>query len=282
MKQVFNMGNFVNDASDNAKMFLNGNGKQLGSVLIAMIVVGLLLCLFGLKLVRIMAAVTGLLIGAVAGLAVCAVADLSGTAALVVVAVAAVVLAVLTCFLYRVGIFFWILCLSVGTAATLIDIQNMVQVLIAFAISVLLAVLAVRYIEPIVIIVTSLAGGAEAGMAAAELAGLTSNPWIGYGIGIALAVIGMIVQFMMQSRKVGKKEKIYSKKVKESVSMESEVEKARMILDDDDTEEESSETVEFLDDDIEIIGNLDDDLDTIEDFDDDLEIIEDFGDDEDH
>lgn len=282
MKQVFNMGNFVNDASDNAKMFLNGNGKQLGSVLIAMIVVGLLLCLFGLKLVRIMAAVTGLLIGAYVGLVVCIVADLSGTAALVVVAVAAVVLAVLACVLYRVGIFFWILCLSVGTAATLIDIQNMVQVLIAFAVSVLLAVLAVRYIEPIVIIVTSLAGGAEAGMAAAELAGLTSNPWIGYGIGIALAVIGMIVQFMMQSRKVGKKEKIYSKKVKESVSMESEVEKARMILDDDDTEEESSETVEFLDDDIEIIGDLDDDLDTIEDFDDDLEIIEDFGDDEDH
>ena len=59
----------------------------------------------------------------------------------------------------------------------------------------------------------------------------------GLAIGVAIAVIGIIVQFMMQSRKVGKKEKNYSEKVKEQYSMESEVEKARHLLDDDDDDD---------------------------------------------
>ena len=49
---------------------------------------------------------------------------------------------------------------------------------------------------------------------------------------------------MMQSRKIGKREKIFSKKIKEQVSMESEVEKARMLLDDGDVEESPEEETE--------------------------------------
>ena len=62
--------------------------------------------------------------------------------------------------------------------------------------------------------------------------------WSGIGIviGAVIAVIGIIVQFMMHSRKIGKKEEVYSKKVKEEVSRESEVEKARMILEEDEEE----------------------------------------------
>ena len=60
----------------------------------------------------------------------------------------------------------------------------------------------------------------------------------------AIAVIGITVQTMMQSRKIGKREKIFSKKIKEQVSMESEVEKARMLLDDGDVEESPEEETE--------------------------------------
>ena len=56
---------------------------------------------------------------------------------------------------------------------------------------------------------------------------------------------------MMHSRKIGKKEEVYSKKVKEEVSRESEVEKARMILEEDEEDEVSAQ--EESDDDIEII-----------------------------
>ena len=53
-------------------------------------------------------------------------------------------------------------------------------------------------------------------------------------------MIGWMIQTMMHSRKVGKKEKIYSRKVRDQESMESEVEKARMVLDEDmeDSEDE--------------------------------------------
>ena len=56
--------------------------------------------------------------------------------------------------------------------------------------------------------------------------------WPGYAIGAVAAILGMVVQFMMHSRKVGKKEKVYAEQVKEADSVESEVEKARMVLDD--------------------------------------------------
>ena len=63
------------------------------------------------------------------------------------------------------------------------------------------------YVEPFVIIVTGLSGGVTAGTNIAVLAGLGENVWIGIGIGAVIAVIGIIVQFMMHSRRVGKKEK---------------------------------------------------------------------------
>ena len=81
-------------------------------------------------------------------------------------------------------------------------------------------------------------------MALPFLLGMTKIGWIGYVMSAAIAVIGITVQTMMQSRKIGKREKIFSKKIKEEVSMESEVEKARMLLDDGDVEESQEEETE--------------------------------------
>ena len=80
------------------------------------------------------------------------------------------------------------------------------------------------------------------------LLGMTKVTWIGYVLSLAIAVIGIVIQTMMQSRKIGRKEKIFSKKIKEEVSMESEVEKARMWLEEDESEEEEMETTENEDD----------------------------------
>ena len=48
-----------------------------------------------------------------------------------------------------------------------------------------------------------------------------------------LAGIGLLVQLLMQSGKIKKNEKMHAQKVKEEDSRESDVEKARMILDED-------------------------------------------------
>ncbi len=107
-------------------------------------------------------------------------------------------------------------------------------------VSLILAILAVIFTEPLMIVVTAFAGGMSVGTAVEMLVDL---PFAGVArlvIGVVVAIIGMIVQFMMQSRKLGKKEKKFSEKIKEQDSVESEVEKARMILDDfdDDTDED--------------------------------------------
>ncbi len=124
------------------------------------------------------------------------------------------------------------------------------------AIALLMAVLAVVKTEAVVIVITGISGGMSAGMSAAALTGLNEQIWwIGYVISLVLAFIGIWVQFMMHSRKIGKKEKVYSKQVREKVSREFEVERARQILDEDeDEEDEADEGEEDDEEDITIIS----------------------------
>lgn len=246
---VLNVNNIVDGASENAKMIFEvGIGELPMELLIASIVVGVLIGFFGLKLVKVMTAITGFFVGAGIGIVVSGIMELTGMTVPIVVFACAVVLALLAFFLYRAGVFLLVLEMVFGIAVGFIDTSSMVQFLIALAAAVLAAVLAVIYIEPVVIIITAIAGGIGAGTAAAQIVGVESNSLIAYGICIVLAIIGMVVQFMMHSRKVGKKEKIYSAKVKKDVSVESEVEKARMILDDEDEEDNAGDEIEIIDD----------------------------------
>ena len=82
--------------------------------------------------------------------------------------------------------------------------------------------------------VSSVAGGLMAGPAIVTLIGLEDKMWIGYIVAVILAGLGLLIQLLMQSGKIKKKDKIHSQKVKEEASRESDVEKARMILDEDD------------------------------------------------
>ena len=80
---------------------------------------------------------------------------------------------------------------------------------------------------------------------------------------------------MMQSSKIGKKERIKSEHIKEQVSMENEVEKARMILDEDEAKPEEAEEPEgYLDEEEaeEPEGYLDEDEDFSDDVSEDIEI----------
>ena len=191
------------------------------------IVVGLLICFFGLKLVKFLGALVGFFVGALIGAVIALVAGLDGLAFAGVVVAAGVILAVLSWFLYRI----------LGIASSILQPQSVVLTEVCAVAALVVAILAVIYVEPFVIIVTGLSGGVTAGTNIAVLAGLGENVWIGIGIGAVIAVIGIIVQFMMHSRRVGKKEKNFSEQVKEQDSMESEVEKMRHLLDDDDDDD---------------------------------------------
>ena len=252
MDEVMSMGNeLIGKVGDNSSIFLAGTYRPSMAALIVTIVVGLLICLFGLKLMRLLAAVVGFVLGAAAGVAAAVAMGLTGTTFLIAVLAGAVIIGLLSIFLRRIGIFLLVLCYGFGVCAAVIHPSSMIMYIICLGIAVVLAVLSVLYLEPIVVVVTGISGGLCAGMAAASLMGMEKNILVGYGISIVLAVAGIIVQFMMHSRKIGKKEEVYSKKVKEEVSRESEVEKARMILEEDEEDEVSAQ--EESDDDIEII-----------------------------
>ncbi len=211
-------------------------GKPAMGVMIAGVVIGLLICLFGLKLVRLLTALTGGIIGLGIGAVIAVVAGVEGIPFIAIMAVCAVVLAAVSFLLYRFGVFCMTFFISIAFIGALLPGNSLPIVITMYAVSLLLAVLSAIYVEPIVIVLTAVYGGIMVGTMAGRLANL--DDWMGYVAGAVIAVIGMVLQFTMQSRKVGKKERDYADEIKEKVSMELEVEKARNILDEEEDDEE--------------------------------------------
>lgn len=232
-------------------------------VLIVTIVIGIILCIFGLKLMRVLSMAVGFLIGAGIGAVIVALAQLSGAASLAVILGCGIVMALLALFLRRVGAFISVLCYVFGALMTVFPADSMLFVIIAGVLSLILAVVAAIYVEPLVVAVSSIAGGLMAGPAIITLIGMEEKIWIGYIVAAVLAGLGVLIQLLMQSGKIKKKDKQYSQKIKEEDSRESEVEKARMILADGDNAEDGEANIEEnieeniedaeLDDGIEII-----------------------------
>ncbi len=248
MDEAMNFGKTIIGGADGpTAVFLAG--KINTGLLVGMILAGLLFCFFGLKLTRLLAAIYGFLIGAAAGVVIVSVAGTSGTVSVVIILACALVLAALSAFLYKVGVFFLVFSAVISIAASLLGTaygmsvffgaggSTMIIACAALGVALVLAILAVIYVEPVIVIVTALFGGLSAGSAILAVSGLNTASWMNYVLGGVLAVLGAGVQFMMHSRKVGRKEKIYSDGVKEKDSVESEVEKARAVLDEDDEEE---------------------------------------------
>lgn len=236
MNQIMEFGksiSMIGGADGPTSVFVAGR-SEIG-ITIAFIVIGILTACFGLKIVRLLTVITGLGIGLCAGGAIAYVADLEGTMFLAAVLAGGVIMALLSFFLYRFGVFCVAFLSCAAALLTAIRKISLPVMIVVAAVSLILAILAAIYVEPIVIVITAVCGGVSAGLMIAQAAGL--EVWIGYAAGAGIAVAGLIVQFAMHSRKVGKKEKNYSEKVKEKVSVESEVEKARNILDDDKEEE---------------------------------------------
>ena len=220
-----NMENFTsvfNSADGPTSIFVAGKTPEIMGVLIAIVVVGVIISLFGLKLVRVLSAMMGLGTGAVIGAVIGTVAGLDTTKMVATIAVCGVVLCIMCAVLRKFGIFVMTFLGSWGTFVTLVEARSVIVLGICAAVALVIAILTVIFAEFLVIFVTGIVGGVEAGMALPFLLGMTKIGWIGYVMSAAIAVIGITVQTMMQSRKIGKREKIFSKKIKEQVSMESE------------------------------------------------------------
>ena len=133
-------------------------------VIITALVIALLYVFFGYKLLRVYISLLGFLIGFALGIVICAVFDLSNTTAvIVIICVCAVALAALGFWLYKAGLFVMILLslfpiiLSVVSEFTTVEPVFMWIGSILFAL--VLAILAIFFVRPVVIIVTAFSGG---------------------------------------------------------------------------------------------------------------------------
>jgi hypothetical protein len=247
MYQAWTMGIKLPGISDGQADRILSRVLQMGIIIqIVIIVTGVLVCFFGLKLVRVLSVFAGLTIGSGIGAAAAFGLGFSGTMIPVTILICTIVTAVLCGGIRRLGIFFVVLLQTFGVVWTFLlpSIRNLTQVFIVAGIGaaagLLIAIASVIKPEPVVVVVTGISGGLMAGNAAAALIGIAGNLWAGYGISAAAALIGIWIQFMMQSRKIGKNERVYAERMKGQVSRESEVEKARKILDEDEEDDDDS------------------------------------------
>lgn len=203
------------------------------TVLIVLAVVGLIIGLFGLKLVRVWATLIGFVLGAAAGGGIGRVAGLSDMAFVGAILAGAVLFAVLACIFYKVGIFLFILLAVSGLCLAILQADSLLLIVISLVIGLVVAIVTMIVFDPMVIIVTSIEGGFMAGNAIAALTGLGDNLILSIVIPIVLIVICAWTQFIMRSRQVGKRQAKKAKEHRQQASRETEVEQARMLLDDE-------------------------------------------------
>lgn len=199
--------------------------------LIVTTVIGIFLSMFGLKLIRLWSALLGLVAGAGIGFAV---TELAGLEPMIVVGATiggGIVLAFLAGFFYRFGIFLLALLSGTYIAILFVNPQDWIFLGVCLAIGIVIALLALKFVEPIMIVVTSIIGGVLAGDAIATLAEL-DNPIFRYGLMVLVAIVGGIIQFTLESGKRKKKNLKKAAEIREQNSTENEVEKARAMFDD--------------------------------------------------
>lgn len=230
----------ISTIADQVYQFLKGvNSDTVNQVvsenmmiaLIVTTVIGIFLSMFGLKMIRLWSALLGLVAGAGIGFAV---TELAGLEPMIVVGATiggGIVLAFLAGFFYRFGIFLLALLSGTYIAILFVNPQDWIFLVVCLAIGIVISLLALKFVEPIMIVVTSIIGGVLAGDAIATLAEL-DNPIFRYGIMVLVAIVGGIIQFTLESGKRKKKNLKKAAEIREQNSTENEVEKARAMFDD--------------------------------------------------
>ena len=230
----------ISTIADQVYQFLKGvNSDTVNQVvsenmmiaLIVTTVIGIFLSMFGLKLIRLWSALLGLVAGAGIGFTV---TELAGLEPMIVVGATiggGIVLAFLSGFFYRFGIFLLALLTGTYIAILFVNPQDWIFLGVCLAIGLVIALLALKFVEPIMIVVTSILGGVLAGDAIATLAEF-DNPIFRYGIMVLVAIVGGIIQFTLESGKRKKKNLKKAAEIREQNSTENEVEKARAMFDD--------------------------------------------------
>ena len=207
--------------------------------LIGVAVISVLLCFLGIKLMRVFNAAAGALLGAGIAYTVLRFVEVDAKMQWIIIGVAALICGVLTGIFKKIGCFVFSLIGITGMLSYALNASPSANHWLLYAISggvaMLIALLGLKWMNPIYIVSGAFAGGIGIGSVLLKLPlPNVDNPLLLKLVVYAVPVlIGCVVQFILKSREIGRKEAKHSAEVKKEISMEEEVENARALFDDD-------------------------------------------------
>lgn len=258
------MGISIQSLSDRLQGLLQGSGDGPTAVFVALsdstmmyiwiatLVLGVLVGFFGLKLIRLWAALTGFVLGTALGGTAAVLLDIVEPYILIIALVTGIVFAILCAVVYRVGLFIVVWLSGSGIVWSVLPSLDWQFMLAGVGIGLVLALLTLKFYTLITIVVTGISGAIQAGPAAVELSGL-DMVWLPIVSTVVLAVLGILVQLTLESGKRKRQNLKKAAEIRKSNSTANEVEKARAMMEDldqipeDDSKEDNEELV-YLDD----------------------------------
>ena len=167
-----------------------------------LLVFGVLNCILGYRLLRFWMVLFGFVIGSGIGLGGAFSLGVRERTVFIAAAVGVgIVLAVIVFLSYKAGIFVLGAGLGMSVAIYVLHPTSSLVFFLCILAGVLLGSLAMKWAREVIIVGTSLMGGAMAGVSAAKLGGLADIPY-GILLSIGFALLGMLIQFATNRRRV--------------------------------------------------------------------------------
>lgn len=208
------------------------------------VLLGILSCFFGLKLARFWSFLTVFVIGTGAASAVAMQITSDETLSGIIGLAAGIILAIVFAILKRAGMFVTAFVLGAALSIYWLRPANLIWLLVCVGIGLVFALLTIKLFVPVLMLLTGVTGAvciSQAGTVLLGHAGVELERWMVTLAFAVLAVLGILVQFLMES---GKRQKLHLKKaaeIREQNSTENEVDKARALLDEEFKEEKQAE-----------------------------------------
>lgn len=198
-------------------------------VQIATIGISAILCLFGVKLMRIGNALAGIILGAGIGYFGSGLFAVNIQRQILAAIVGAALFAIFAAFFKKIGTFLF--CMVGVTGMLVIVTRPTVWIFYAIygGIGMLFAIAAMNWLDAIYIFATSFVGGIGVGTVLMTFLGKQSIV-VCLAVYIVPIVLGCCVQFILKSREIGRKEVLHAEEVKKELSVGEEVESLRNEL----------------------------------------------------
>lgn len=173
------------------------NLQGAGTVVVVItIVLGILNCFLGYKMLKFWVTLIGLVIGGIVGYSIGAgIGGDSQIIPIIAMLVGGIIVAAIAFKVYLGGVF--ILCggLTYLFMNNWLKPETVLIYLICIAAAIAVGVLGTLFVKPVIILSTGILGGLSVGGGILELFNMQESPY-GIWIGIAIAVLGVIVQFL--------------------------------------------------------------------------------------